>query len=177
MLIKKATISAVSLGLAVFSAALIAQDLDVNAAHVVVEGPENRVHEFHQGVKSILSAILVEGIEGAAGISCNAPGRSSCDDFKHTADDDGAAVAIYIIHRELEHLTAFLLSWRKLQDRQLADVSVKFDMKDLGSEDNCTLATVAKQPCKNAPQCAFTVPIRCDKVIGAPCTSCGRPGT
>ena len=88
MLIKKATVSAVSLGLAVFSAALLAQDLNVNAARVTVDGPESCARVSSRCQKQTV-AVLVEGIEGEAGISCSAPGRTSCNHFKHGAEDKG----------------------------------------------------------------------------------------
>jgi len=71
-------------------------------------------------------------------------------------------------------LTAFVLSWAKLQDRQFASVSITFDMKQIPGGD-CLNPLQAKQPCVNAPQCAATTPRRCDKYEGQPCSSCGLP--
>lgn len=174
MIIKFATASAACLGLAAFSAPPVAQGDDMLAAQVVVEGPDNRVYEFHQNLKGILSAFLVDGNLGNAGVDCNVTigeDIKSCDALSGGGEGRRPrATATYYIFRDHERLTAFVLSWKKLQDRENTNVSLKLDMgvppPDCGA---------ALQPCVGATQCPNTVPRRCDKVKGAPCTSCGMP--
>ena len=173
MFSKGVAVSAVSLGLTLFSTVTLADG--INVAHVVVEGPENRVYEFHQNLKALVSAMQVEGDLGVAGVDCSnpPPGSKSCDELKIRPQEEDATVKVeYVIYRE--HLSAFGLAWDKLQDRAFASVSMKFDM-DVGGTPDCLVPTFAKQPCTNAPACPNTTPRRCDKASGPPCTSCGIP--
>ena len=169
MLIKNAAVSAVCLGLTVFAAAPSAED--AQAARVVVEGPENRVYEYHQNLKAIMSAYLVDGDLATAGVACSLA-REQTDCGTLDKDRRDAITARYIIYRDSERLTAFALSWGKLQSRAFANVSVTFDVKDMPTSPDCS---TAPQPCVSAPFCPATNPRRCDKVKGAPCTSCIAP--
>jgi hypothetical protein len=149
---------------------------DMRVARVVVEGPEFKVYEYHQNLKAIVSAMFAEDELGVVGIDCRiGPDLAkSCDELSGRATNQGNVQAIYITSRELEHLTALVRSWARLQDHEFAPVELAFDMKNIPQFD-CTNPIQAKQPCTNAPQCPFTTPRRCDKAAGWPCTSCGIP--
>lgn len=170
---KLLAVLAAGLGLAALSSTLHADDMHV--AHVVVEGPMDRVYEFHQNLKALIAATQVTGDLATAGVDCNYSGADSqsCDELKDTRDANAPVVSLeYIIYRE--HLSAFVLAWDKLEDRAHADVSMKFDMRDIGTAD-CLSPATAKQPCTNAVMCPAQTPRRCDKAAGPPCTSCGVP--
>ena len=164
MLNRNAIISAVSLGLAILSSASSAQDS--GTARILVEGTENRVYEFHQNLKATMGAYLVDSDFGTAGVACSFDsGRKNCDTLDK--DKEGPVTAEYLTFSEHEYLTAFMVSWRKLQEQKPSLISVKVELDKTGHD--CGAAT---QPCVGAVQCVATNPRRCDKVKGPPCTSC-----
>jgi hypothetical protein len=114
------------------------------------------VYEFHQNLKEIISAYLVDGDLATAGVACSlARERTDCGTLDKERDED--VTANYIIYRDSERLTAFVLSWGKLQNRAFADVSVKFDLKGIPGAGDCS---TAPQPCVSAPFCPATNPTR-----------------
>lgn len=165
MLNRNAVVSAVSLGLAILTSASSAQD--AGAARILVEGPESRVHEFHQNLKATMAAYLVDSDFGTAGVACSFDsGRKNCDTLDN--DKDGPVTAEYLTFSEHEYLTAFLVSWRKLQEREpSSSISISFGLDSTAHD--CSTAT---QPCVSASMCLAQNPRRCDEVKGPPCTSC-----
>ena len=164
MLNRNEIVSAVSLGLAILTSASSAQD--AGAALILVEGAENRVHEFHQNLKATMGAYLVDSDFGTAGVACSFDsGRKTCDTLDE--DKEGPVTAEYRTFSEHEYLTAFLVSWRKLQERKPSLTSIKFGLDPIVHD--CSTAT---QPCVGANMCLAQNPRRCDEVKGPPCTSC-----
>lgn len=164
MLSRNAVMSAVSLWLAIFTTTASAQV--AGTARILVEGPENRVFEFHQNLKTAISAYLVDGNFGTAGVACSfASGQKECDTLDR--NKEGLVTAEYFTFSGHEYLTAFLVSWQKLQARKADLISIKFGLPEIGPD--CSGAT---QPCVSALQCVAQNPRRCDKVQGPPCTSC-----
>jgi len=151
---------------------------DLEAAHVVVEGPAQGVFEFHKNLKEIMAAMVVEEDLGTAAVACNiqtGEGFKTCDELANRRNQGGTVKTVYIIFRDQTRLTAFVAAWSKLQAQSPAnDVALKFDMKDIVQAD-CLVPSFANQPCVNAPFCPNTTPKRCDKASGPPCTSCGVP--
>lgn len=174
MLIRIAVICVASLGMSGLAASQPVDENDMQAARVIVEGPMKRVYEFHQNLENILAAVLVDGDLGNAGVDCNVGTGGeikSCDTLSGAGEGRQPPVTVtYYIYRDQERLTAFVLAWGKLQDRARTQVSLNFDINV--PEPDCSQAL---QPCVAATQCPNTVPRRCDKNKGAPCTSCGLP--
>ena len=114
MSIKLLAALAAGLGLAALSPRSHADDMHV--AHVVVEGPMDRVYEFHQNLKALIAATQVQGDLATAGVDCNysVAESQSCDELKDNHEANVPVVSVeYIIYRE--HLPAFAqpgTSWK-----------------------------------------------------------------
>ena len=164
MLNKRAVMSSVSLGLAILTTTASAQVM--GTARIEVEGPENRVYEFHQNLKTAVAAYLVNSDFGTAGVACSFANRTKeCGTLDQ--NDEDVVTAEYFTFSGHEYMTAFLVSWQKLQARDASIVSIKFGMSE--ESQDCSTAT---QPCVAAWQCVAQNPRRCDKAQGPPCTSC-----
>lgn len=166
MLNRKALVSAVSLGLTIVTSASSAQDS--GTARILVEGPENRVYEFHQNLKTAISAYLVDSNFGTAGVACSfASGTKECETLD--IEKERPIIAEYYTFSEPDYLTAFLVSWRKLQTSQPSMITIQF-----GLPEDAPDCSTAPQPCVSAYQCVAQNPRRCDEVKGPPCTSCNN---
>lgn len=144
----------------------------VEGAHIVVRGSAERVYAFHGALKGILSAVLVDGDLGTAGVSCTLGlEQKSCDGpLAAAAANNTPTYADYVVYRDYEKLLSFILAWDRMQDSKVDELSIAFD-SNVQPQD----CSGAKQPCVSATMCAATIPRRCDQVKGAPCTSCGTP--
>lgn len=170
-------IAALSCGLPVAAMSALAFAEEMQGAHIVVSGPAKRVYEFHSNLKALVSALLVDGNLANAGVACSyvvLNADKDCDTLAAEQADRTNLTLDYLIYRDLPRLTAFVAAWAKVQDQKFSTVTMKFDMEDIVAGD-CTDPTFAIQPCTNATWCSNTFPKRCDKVSGAPCTSCGKP--
>ncbi len=150
---------------------------EMRGAHVVVSGPAKRVLEFQNNLKAIVSAYLVDGNLGNAGVACSFVAdniEKDCDNLSNEQPERSNLTLEYVIYRDQERLTAFVAAWAKMQDQDLSSVTMSFDMIGVTAGD-CLNPEVAKQPCTNATWCPNTFPKRCDKAAGPPCSSCGVP--
>jgi hypothetical protein len=180
---KNATVF-VALGcLTVLSMPARSQD-DLQAVHIIVEGKGpvggNLAFKFHQFVReSVGSEFGYDYGEVATPITCEFVKNNvrSCDELL-AADGHNGLKLEYLTFRDTRHMSLFLQAWDRVIDTQSAHnnptpISMTFDAKV--PPGDCTNPGDAKQPCVNAPQCPYTTPRRCDKYLGAPCSSCGNP--
>jgi hypothetical protein len=155
-------------------------EYDLQSAHVVVSGEERLVYAFHKLLKEgVASEFDIDFGAESTPVSCTFI-RNAVRDCSELAETEGTDTLRleYMTFRDRRHITLFLDAWTRLVDMRSAhdeptNLTVTFDARMPAGD--CNDADFAKQPCVNAPQCPYTKPRRCDRVSGAPCSSCGVP--